>query len=66
MAREKYPVNQTRCIDDCICPHCGHKFDGQRAINGDMDCMIHVFCPECNKEMEVSISVEYMCTVVEG
>jgi uncharacterized protein (UPF0212 family) len=65
MSRKKYPTDQTKCIDDIICPHCGHKFEGQRALNYDMCCMLNVFCPECNREMEIMISVEYMATAVE-
>lgn len=64
MVEKKYPTDQTTCIDDIICPHCGHRFDGQRAINGDMDCMSEVHCPECRREMEISISVEYTATAV--
>lgn len=59
-------MKQTRCIDDIECPYCHHKFDGERAINGDMDCMgVDVHCPECEKLMEVSISVEYIATEIE-
>ena len=57
--------NQTTCIDDIICPYCGHKFDGEKAINGDMDCLINPECPKCKRKMEVSISVEYMATAIE-
>jgi sarcosine oxidase delta subunit len=65
MSKSKYPTDQTQCIDDIICPYCGYKFEGERAVNGDMDCMLNIFCPECNGEMEISISVEYMATVVK-
>ncbi len=57
-------MKQTRCIDDIICPYCGIKFDGEQAINGDMDASI-VICPKCKREMEISISVEYMATSIE-
>jgi ParB family chromosome partitioning protein len=55
---------QTKCIDDIICPYCKHKFDGSDACNGDMDALTAI-CPECDKEMEVSISVEYMATAIK-
>jgi hypothetical protein len=59
-----YPTDQTICIDDCECPYCGHKFNGSNACNANMDCQ-SVECPKCKREMDVSISVEYMCTVIE-
>ena len=65
MTKKRYPTDQTKCIDDIICPNCGHKFDGRDAINADMDCMSNIFCPNCNGEMEISISVEYMATAVK-
>mgnify|MGYP001332658076 CR=1 FL=1 len=56
-------MRQTRCIDNIECPCCGHKFDGQTAINGDMDCLsVDVHCPKCKKPLDISISVEYMAT----
>lgn len=65
MAKNKYSTKQTKCIDDCICPYCGHKFDGSNACNGDMDCVV-IQCPQCEREMEVSLSIEYMCTAIEN
>lgn len=51
---------ETTCIDDCECVHCGHKFDGRNACNGDMDAT-QVKCTKCGKEMNVLLSIEYMC-----
>lgn len=59
-----YPIDQTKCIDYCICPYCGHKFDGETACNGNMDCK-SVICPECEKDIHIDLSIEYMCTVIE-
>ena len=63
--KQKHTTKQTKCIDDCICPYCGHKFDGAEALNYDMY-ISSIMCPECEKFMEVSISVEYMCTEIEN
>jgi len=57
-------IKQTTCIDNIKCPICGHLFNGQEAINGDMDCMSQdVYCPNCGVYMDIDISVEYMATV---
>lgn len=64
MSRKKYPTDETKCIDYCICPYCGHKFNGQRAMNSDMD-RGSITCPQCEKDMNVNISIEYMCTAIE-
>lgn len=61
---KKCITDQTKCIDYCICPYCGHKFDGEEALNWDM-CVRNIICPKCEKEMEVSFSIEYMCTTIE-
>lgn len=53
-------VEETNNIDDCECVYCGHKFDGQTAINKDLDTE-RVLCPKCNKEMRVLLSVAYTC-----
>ncbi len=62
--KQKFPTDQTRCIDDCICVYCGHKFDGRDACNANMD-STQVICPKCDKEMDVDISIEYMCTAID-
>ena len=64
MKKKKYPTEETKCIDNCICPYCGHEFDGQRAINNDLDTRL-IDCPKCEKEMEVWTSVEYMCVTID-
>ena len=64
MSKKKYPTDQTKCVDWCICPYCGYVFDGYEEMNGDMD-RSTVDCPKCNKTMHVSVSIEYMCTVME-
>ncbi len=58
-------VGQTKCIDDCICPYCGHKFDGQKACNYSMQ-PLNIECPACSKEMSIDISVEFICTVIDN
>lgn len=58
-------LRQTKNIDDIVCPYCGYKFDGQTALNGDMDCMSTVNCPNCNDEMTIMISVEYTATEIK-
>lgn len=47
-------------VDDCECVYCGFKFDGKEAINNDLDECI-VYCPSCDAEMSVLMSVEYTC-----
>lgn len=51
---------ETKHIDVCECVYCGHVFDGKDACNADMDCDI-VECPNCEKEMLVMLSIEYVC-----
>jgi len=63
MKKKKYSTEETKCIDNCICPYCGHEFNGQRAINNDLDTRL-IDCPKCEKEMEVWTSVEYMCVAI--
>jgi len=58
-----YPTDETISVDTCICPYCGHEFNGRRAINDDLDKRI-IECPKCKKEMEVYPSVEYMCSSI--
>ena len=65
MPKKKYPTKETKCIDDCICVYCGHKFDGTEATNGDIDC-IEIECPKCGREMYVMISVKYTCQPIEN
>lgn len=55
---------ETKHIDDCECVYCGHIFDGKDACNGDMDCGV-VECPNCEKEMFVMLSIEYVCQPIE-
>lgn len=61
---DKFPTDQTTCIDDCICPYCGYRFDGKKATNNDLD-VRYVHCPKCRKEMHVFPSVEWMCTIID-
>jgi len=51
MKLTKYPISQTYSIDTCVCPYCGHDFDGKRAINNDLDTRL-INCPKCEKEMK--------------
>lgn len=60
----KFQTDETKCIDNCICCYCGHSFDGRNAMNGDMD-TIEITCPKCGKEMNVFISVSYVCSIPE-
>jgi len=64
MKLTNYPIDQTYSIDNCVCPYCGHEFDGKRAINNDLDTRI-IKCPKCEKEMEVYPSVEYWCVAIK-
>ena len=64
MKLTKFPIDQTYSIDSCVCPYCGHEFDGKRAINGDLDTRL-INCPKCEKEMEVYPSVEYWCVAIK-
>lgn len=58
--KNKYPVEETSNADVIECVYCGHAFNGNKACNGDMDCS-SVKCPECKKEMEVTMSIVYTC-----
>lgn len=53
-------VEETTNIDNCECVYCGHKFDGQSAINNNLDTGT-VICPNCKNEMRVLLSVTYTC-----
>jgi len=64
MKLTKYPIDQTYSIDSCVCPYCGHEFNGKRAINNDLDTRL-INCPKCEKEMEVYPSVEYWCVAIK-
>lgn len=64
MSKIKYPTDQTKCIDWCICPYCGHKFDGFHVMNYDLY-KTEIYCPICDKEMKISASVEYTCTAID-
>jgi len=67
MSKDNFiPGEMTRCIDQGICPHCGEKFDAERAINYDISIMPQYDdCPHCGKEVEIFASVEYHCSVPE-
>ena len=56
--------DQTVHVDDIECPYCGHLFGGGKATNYDTSCGL-VTCPECERDMVVSQSVEYLATPLE-
>ncbi len=55
---------QTKCTGDCICVHCGHKFDGLTAVNWKLEKKT-VQCPCCSKNMGVQIAIEFTCFSLE-
>jgi len=55
---------QTKNIDICECVYCGHKWDGKEACNGDMDESV-ITCTECGKQMNVYLSIEYLCVELD-
>lgn len=57
-------MRETATVDNCQCVYCNHIFNGREACNGNMDCW-SVKCPECEKEMYVALSIEYVCTEIE-
>ena len=61
---EGFPINQTKNKDDCICPHCGHEFDGNIALNNDMS-RDWTYCLLCSGCIKVHISIEYTCIASE-
>jgi NAD-dependent SIR2 family protein deacetylase len=63
MTKKKYSIKETINYDVCECVYCGHIFNGREAMNGDMD-KSSVECPNCEKEMNISISVQYVCTEI--
>lgn len=64
MGRKRKIREETRRIDECECPYCGHYFNGRDACNADMD-VNYTHCPKCEKQINVFISVEYICSPVE-
>lgn len=62
--KQKFPTDETMCIDYCQCIECGHKFNGHHAINNNLDSGT-VACPECETVMNVYMSVEYICNKIE-
>ena len=57
-------MKETKNIDNCVCVYCGHKFDGQTAIDNNLDEII-IDCPKCGKQMYVLMSVEYTCQSID-
>lgn len=58
-------TESTKRIDDCECIYCHHIFNGRNACNGNMNAET-VICPCCGKEMEVRLSIEYLCCEIEA
>lgn len=65
MSKKKLFSEETIMVDNCQCVYCGHIFNGREACNADMD-RVTVRCTKCKKDMFVNISVEYLCTPLEG
>lgn len=62
MKKLKYPTDQTKCIDYCICPYCGFQFDGDEALNYEIiSGSKEIKCINCNGLMRVYLSIEYLC-----
>ena len=59
-------MNQTKKIDNILCPKCRKNFDGAEAINYDVSRDHSVVCPWCETVLSISVSVEYMATIEEG
>jgi len=53
-------IGKTKSINNCICVYCGYVFNGFLATNGNINCG-HVHCNSCDKDMKVSLKVEYTC-----
>ena len=58
-------MRETCSVDSIHCPYCDHNFCGMEACNYDM-AVGSVKCPSCAKEMEISISVQYTATAMDG
>lgn len=56
--------DETTTVDDIECVYCGHIFNGNEACNYDLSCQ-SVECPECGKEMFISISPQFTCRPVD-
>ena len=61
-------LEETKCVDGGICPHCGKRFDAAEAVNYSTlgtQTVGPVKCPHCGKPMNIFCSVEYICSAVE-
>lgn len=64
MGKNKLFSEETVTVDNCQCVYCGHVFSGRDACNNNMDVLI-VTCPECEKDMDVYLSIKYICRPLE-
>ena len=58
-------ADETICVDNIVCPYCGHCFDGGSATNYDTSA-VSVECPSCKKEISKMQSVTYTAQPMEG
>lgn len=54
-----YPTDETKCIDEGICPECGKRFDPERHKLSEWGHDYQVKCPNCGRLLHVFESVEY-------
>lgn len=57
--------DETKCIDNGICPCCGKKFDPDRLKLSAWGHSYEVECPHCGKSLEVFESIEYQISPAE-
>ncbi|KAA3401374.1 hypothetical protein F1904_12810 [Akkermansia muciniphila] len=55
---------ETICVDNIMCPYCGHCFDGGNATNYDASA-VSAECPSCGKELSIMQSVTYTAQPME-
>lgn len=61
-------LEETRCVDGGICPHCGGRFDAAAVVNYSTlgtQTTGPVNCPLCGKPLKIFCSVEYFCSAAE-
>lgn len=66
---EKPAPEETRCVDQGICPYCGGEFDAAEAVNYSTlgtQTVGPVNCPHCGELIKIFCSVEYFCSPAES
>lgn len=65
--RNKYvfPTDETRCIDEAICPQCGYKFDPEKHKLSEEGHEYETECTNCGKLLHIFESIEYQIELAQ-